>query len=160
MSPDHHMEITFMYYSTRTSTRADHCRLQAAAARHRGAQAPDQSAKTTFEEVAIYWGALAEQIESLERNRRASFTGKGWLGGRILLSLAAFGLIGFAVLVVIGLWSRYSLETEALGFSGIYERLLASQVGLGNDPQAYHSASETVRAWQAADSHQAATIEE
>ena len=27
--------------------------------------------------------------------------------GRILLSLAALGLVGFAVLVVIGLWDRY-----------------------------------------------------
>ena len=42
--------------------------------------------------------------------------------GRILLSLAAFVLAGFVLLVLIGLWDGYEQETKALGFSGIYER--------------------------------------
>jgi hypothetical protein len=42
--------------------------------------------------------------------------------GRILLSLAAFALAGFLLLVLIGLWDGYEQETKALGFSGIYER--------------------------------------
>jgi hypothetical protein len=49
---------------------------------------------------------------------------------RILLSLAALALVGFADLVLIGLWDRHSQETAALGFSGVYERYLASQAGV------------------------------
>jgi hypothetical protein len=43
--------------------------------------------------------------------------------------------------VITHLWDRYSQETEALGFSGIYERYLASQAGLGDDAQAYRAMS-------------------
>ena len=45
--------------------------------------------------------------------------------GRILVSLIAFALAGFLLLVLIGLWDGYERETKALGFSGIYERYLA-----------------------------------
>jgi hypothetical protein len=49
--------------------------------------------------------------------------------GRIL-SLTVLALTGVLVLVLIGhLWNRYSQETEALGFSGVYERYLASEAG-------------------------------
>src|SRR5262249_55168422 len=49
---------------------------------------------------------------------------------RILLTLAVLAVIGFLLLVLIGLWDRYEKETAALGFSGIYERYWASQAGL------------------------------
>jgi len=39
------------------------------------------------------------------------------------------------------LWNRYSQETEALGFSGVYERYLASKAGFGDDAQAYRAMS-------------------
>jgi hypothetical protein len=66
--------------------------------------------------------------------------------GRILLSLAAFALTGFVVLTLIGLWDRYEQETAALGFSGIYERYLASQAGFADDPKAYRAVVEAERA--------------
>jgi hypothetical protein len=69
--------------------------------------------------------------------------------GRILLSLAALALAGFAALVLIGLWDRYSQETAALGFSGIYERYLASQAGFPGDPNAYRATAEAERGRQA-----------
>ena len=50
--------------------------------------------------------------------------------GRILLTLAVFAVTGFVLLVLIGLWDRYEKEATALGFSGPYERYLASQAGL------------------------------
>jgi hypothetical protein len=44
--------------------------------------------------------------------------------------------------VLIGhLWDCYSRDTEALGFTGIYERYLARQAGFPDDPQAYRVAS-------------------
>ena len=46
---------------------------------------------------------------------------------RILLSLVTLALASFIVLSLIGLWDRYSQETERLGFSGIYERYLAAE---------------------------------
>jgi hypothetical protein len=49
--------------------------------------------------------------------------------GRILLTLVTLAVTGFVLLVLIGLWDRYERETVALGFSGIYERYLASQAG-------------------------------
>ena len=49
--------------------------------------------------------------------------------GRTLLTLAAVALIGFVLLVLIGLWDRYEQEAKALGFSGIYEQSLASKPG-------------------------------
>jgi hypothetical protein len=49
-------------------------------------------------------------------------------------------LVGVLSAVLIGhLWDRYSQETEVLGFSGIYERYLASQAGFGDDAQAYRA---------------------
>ena len=60
--------------------------------------------------------------------------------GRILLTLAIFAVTGFVLLVLIGLWDRYEKEATALGFSGPYERYLASQAGFLNDPKAYHAA--------------------
>jgi hypothetical protein len=52
--------------------------------------------------------------------------------GRILVSLAAFVLAGCVFLVLIDLWDGYEQETKALGFSGIYERYLASQAGFAD----------------------------
>ena len=60
--------------------------------------------------------------------------------GRILLTLAVYAVTGFVLLVLIGLWDRYEKEATALGFSGPYERYLASQAGFLNDPKAYHAA--------------------
>jgi hypothetical protein len=54
---------------------------------------------------------------------------------RILVSLTASALAGFLLLVLIGLWDGYERETKALGFSGIYERYLASQAGFADDPK-------------------------
>ena len=59
--------------------------------------------------------------------------------GRTLLSLAAFALTGFVVLTLIGLWDRYEQEAKGLGFSGLYERYLASQAGFADDPKAYRA---------------------
>ena len=53
--------------------------------------------------------------------------------GRILVSLIAFAFAGFFLLVLIGLWDGYEQETKALGFSGIYERYLASRAGFADD---------------------------
>jgi hypothetical protein len=51
-------------------------------------------------------------------------------------------LVGVLSGVLIGhLWDRYSQETEALGFSGIYERYLASQAGFRDDVQGYRAMS-------------------
>src|SRR5216683_557278 len=66
--------------------------------------------------------------------------------GRILLSLAAFALAGFLLLVLIGLWDGYEQETKALGFSGLYERYLAPQAGFADDPKAYRAVVEAERA--------------
>src|SRR5438132_12342745 len=62
--------------------------------------------------------------------------------GRILLSLAAFALAGFLLLVLIGLWDGYEEETKALGFSGLYERYLASQASFADDAKAYRAVVE------------------
>jgi hypothetical protein len=70
--------------------------------------------------------------------------------GRILLGLAALAVACFVLLVLIGLWDRYSQESEALGFNGIYERYLASQAGFPDDPKAYRAAVEAKRARQGA----------
>jgi hypothetical protein len=44
--------------------------------------------------------------------------------------------------VLIGhLWDCYSRDTDALGFTGIYERYLARQAGFPDDPHAYRAAS-------------------
>jgi hypothetical protein len=66
--------------------------------------------------------------------------------GRILLTLAVLAVTGFVLLVLIGLWERYEQVTAALGFSGIYERHVASQAGFSSDLKA----PEAERARQAA----------
>jgi hypothetical protein len=66
--------------------------------------------------------------------------------GRILLSLVGFVFACFMILVLIGLWDRYEQETKALGFSGLYERYLASQAGFADDSRAYRAAVEAEHA--------------
>jgi len=58
----------------------------------------------------------------------------------ILLGSGTLALAAFAVLVFIGLWERHAQEATALGFSGIYERYLASQAAFGDDMQSYQAA--------------------
>jgi hypothetical protein len=60
--------------------------------------------------------------------------------GDILIRLAAFAILGFLFLVVMGLWDRYEREAAARGFSGVYEHFLASQAGFAGDPQGYRAA--------------------
>ena len=57
--------------------------------------------------------------------------------GDILSRLAAIAVVGFAFLVLMGLWDRYERGAAALGFSGPYERYLASQAGFPDDPRGY-----------------------
>ena len=64
--------------------------------------------------------------------------------GRILVGSATLALVGFVALALIGLWDRDFREATALGFSGAYERHLASQAGFPDDPNAYR-ASEAER---------------
>ena len=78
---------------------------------------------------------------------------------RILLTLAVLAVIGFVLLVLIGLWDRYEKETAALGFSGIYERYLASQAGFADDPKAYRAVIEAEHA-RTAGGGETAAIEE
>jgi len=52
------------------------------------------------------------------------------------------------------LWDRYSQETQALGFGGIYERYLASQAGFGDDAQGYRAMSHAGMV------HEASALEE
>jgi hypothetical protein len=57
------------------------------------------------------------------------------------------GLTVLALAAVLGgmltgqLWTRYSEEAQVLGFSGIFERILAAQAGFGDDAQAYRAAT-------------------
>ena len=54
-----------------------------------------------------------------------------------LVLACAMGLSG----VLTGrLWERYSDETGSLGFTGIYERLLAAQAGFADDAEGYRAA--------------------
>jgi hypothetical protein len=81
--------------------------------------------------VWFSWWATAE-----------SATGNLGVIRRTLSVWTVLALIGVLSAVLIGhLWDRYSQETEALGFSGIYERYLASQAGFGDDAQAYRAMS-------------------
>ena len=51
-------------------------------------------------------------------------------------------LVGVLSGALIGhLWDRYSQQTEALGFSGIYERYSASQPGPSDDAEANRATS-------------------
>src|SRR5262249_2456006 len=70
--------------------------------------------------------------------------------GRILVSLTAFALAGFLLLVLIGLWDGYEQETKGLGFSGIYERYLASRAGFADDAKGYRAVVEAESAQRAA----------
>jgi hypothetical protein len=65
--------------------------------------------------------------------------------GDILIRLAAFAILGFLFLVLMGLWDRYEREAAAQGFSGVYEHFLASQAGFPGDPQAYRAAADAMR---------------
>jgi hypothetical protein len=59
------------------------------------------------------------------------------LSGLSVLAMAAV----LSGVVVDHLWERYTEETAALGFDGIYERYLASRAGFGDDAQGYRAAS-------------------
>ena len=61
--------------------------------------------------------------------------------GDILSRLAAIAVVGFAFLVLMGLWDRYERGAAALGFSGPYERYLAAQAGFQDDPRGYRWAT-------------------
>jgi hypothetical protein len=63
--------------------------------------------------------------------------------GDILIRLAAFAILGFVFLVLMGLWDRYERGAAALGFSGPYERYLAAQAGFPDDPRGYRWATAT-----------------
>jgi hypothetical protein len=70
---------------------------------------------------------------------------------RILSGLTVLALTGVLSGVLTGhLWSRYSEETEALGFDGIFERILAAQAGFGDDARAYRAAMSSPGAVQKA----------
>jgi hypothetical protein len=61
---------------------------------------------------------------------------------RNLLSLSVLALTGYLVLVLGGhLWDRHAQETQAMGFSGIYERYVASRAP--DDANTYRAAAET-----------------
>jgi hypothetical protein len=62
-------------------------------------------------------------------------------------------------LISTNLWDRYSQETEALGFNGVYERFLALQAGFPDDPKTYRAA-EAERAWPAKVVREASALEE
>ena len=63
---------------------------------------------------------------------------------RNLLSLSVLALTGYLVVVLAGhLWDRHSQETQAMGFSGIYERYLASRADASDDANTYRAAAET-----------------
>jgi hypothetical protein len=83
--------------------------------------------------------------------------------GRTLLSLfssTVLALTSVLILVLAGhLWDRYSQETEALGFNGVYERFLALQAGFPDDPKTYR-ATEADRAWPTKVVREASALEE
>jgi hypothetical protein len=61
---------------------------------------------------------------------------------RILPGLTVPALAGVLSFVLIGhLWNRYSEETQAHGFTGVFERFLASQAGFTNDVSAYRAST-------------------
>jgi hypothetical protein len=74
---------------------------------------------------------------------------------RTLSVWIVFALVGvLSGVLITHLWDRYSQETEALGFNGIYERYLASQAGFGDDAQAYRAMSHAGMV------HEASALEE
>jgi hypothetical protein len=91
------------------------------------------------------------------------YTGGVFMKSRIVKRSISLTLSVWTVLALVGLlsgvlithlWDRYSQETEAMGFSGIYERYLASQAGFGDDAQAYRAMS------RAGMVHEASALEE
>jgi hypothetical protein len=71
---------------------------------------------------------------------------------RNLLSLSVLTLTGYLVVVLAGhLWDRHSQETQAMGFSGIYARYLASSTGFAGDPNTDGAATEVEGAQQLPD---------
>jgi hypothetical protein len=79
---------------------------------------------------------------------------------RRLLSLSVLALTGYLVVVLAGhLWDRHSQETQAMGFSGIYDRYLASSAGSPPDPNTDRAAAE-VEGAQPVPGRQSATREE
>jgi hypothetical protein len=78
-----------------------------------------------------------------------------WLIARTVSVWTILSLVGvLSGFLITHLWDRYSQETEALGFSGIYERYLANQAGFGDDAQAYRAMSH------AGTVHEASALEE
>jgi hypothetical protein len=60
---------------------------------------------------------------------------------RTLCGLTVLAMAAVLSGVVVGhLWERYTEETAALGFSGVYERYLAGQAGFVDDAQGYRAA--------------------
>jgi hypothetical protein len=120
-----------VHHSIHVAPRTEHCRLQADKARKSATLASDHALKASFEAVANHWVALTEQVEWLERNKsRAMPSGRkeSTIGG-VCAGLAALGLTGFALLVALGAWDRYSLENGIVGTVGATERHLPSQPG-------------------------------
>ena len=61
---------------------------------------------------------------------------------RILPGLTVPALAGVLGFVLIGhLCNRYSEDTQALGFSRIFERFLAAQAGFADDVNAYRAST-------------------
>jgi hypothetical protein len=61
---------------------------------------------------------------------------------RILPRLTVPALAGVLSFVLIGhLWNRYSEDTQALGFTGIFERFLAARAGFADDVNAYRAST-------------------
>ena len=120
-----------MHHSIHVAPRTEHCRLQADKARKCATLASDQALKASFEAVANHWVALTEQVEWLERNKSRATPSRRkepTIGG-LCAGLAALGLTGFALLVALGAWDRYSPETGILGKVGANERHLPLQPG-------------------------------
>jgi hypothetical protein len=59
---------------------------------------------------------------------------------RAVLCWAVLTLAGVSSVVLSGqLWNRYQEQTAALGFSGVFERSLATWTGFAGDPQGYRA---------------------
>jgi hypothetical protein len=86
--------------------------------------------------------------------------GYDWTYPASLFSSTVLALTSVLILVLAGhLWDRYSQETEALGFNGVYERFLALQAGFPDDPKTYR-ATEADRAWPTKVVREASALEE
>jgi hypothetical protein len=61
---------------------------------------------------------------------------------RLVFSSAVLVLAGVLVVALSGhLWSRYQVQTAAIGFEGVADRL-AAEAGLTGDPRAYGAIAE------------------